>query len=103
IYSLLQSIRLMSDAIVSFTDNLVKGIKADRDRIEELLNKSLMLVTALSPHIGYDKAAQVAHEALKHGTTLKESAVKLGYVTEAEFDKIVRPEEMVKPGIPGKK
>jgi fumarate hydratase class II len=103
IYSLLQSIRLMSDAIVSFTDNLVKGIKADRDRIDELLHKSLMLVTALSPHIGYDKAAQVAHEALKHGTTLKESAVKLGYVTEAEFDKIVRPEEMVKPGIPGKK
>lgn len=103
IYSLLQSIRLMSDAIVSFTDNLVKGIKADRDRIDELLHKSLMLVTALSPHIGYDRAAQVAHEAHKHGTTLKESAVKLGYVTEAEFDKIVRPEEMVKPGIPGKK
>jgi fumarate hydratase class II len=102
IYSLLQSIRLMSDAVVSFTNNLVKGIEADRDRIDELLRKSLMLVTALSPHIGYDKAAQVAHEAHKHGTTLKESAVKLGYVTEEEFDKIVRPEEMVKPGIPKK-
>ncbi len=103
IYSLLQSIRLISDATMSFTDNLVKDIKADRDRIEELLNKSLMLVTALSPHIGYDKAAQVAHEALKHGTTLKESAVTLGYVTEVEFDEIVRPEEMVRPGIPGKR
>jgi fumarate hydratase class II len=102
IYSLLQSIRLMSDAVVSFTNNLVKGIEADRDRIDELLRKSLMLVTALSPHIGYDKAAQVAHEAHKHGTTLKESAVRLGYVTEEEFDKIVRPEEMVKPGIPKK-
>ncbi len=102
IYSLLQSIRLMSDAVMSFTDNLVKGIEADRDRIDELLRKSLMLVTALSPHIGYDKAAQVAHEAHKHGTTLKESAVKLGYITEEEFDKIVRPEEMVKPGIPKK-
>jgi fumarate hydratase class II len=102
IYSLLQSIRLMSDAVVSFTDNLVKGIEADRNRIDELLRKSLMLVTALSPHIGYDKAAQVAHEAHKHGTTLKESAVKLGYVTEEEFDKIVKPEEMVKPGIPKK-
>jgi fumarate hydratase class II len=102
IYSLLQSIRLVSDAVVSFTNNLVKGIEADRDRIDELLRKSLMLVTALSPHIGYDKAAQVAHEAHKHGTTLKESAVKLGYVTKEEFDKIVRPEEMVKPGIPKK-
>ena len=100
IYSLLQSIRLLSDAVRSFTDNLVTGIGADRDRIDELLRKSLMLVTALSPYIGYDKAAQVAHEAHKNGTTLKESAVKLGYVTEEEFDNIIRPEEMVKPGIP---
>jgi len=102
IYSLLQSIRLLSDAVRSFTDNLVTGIEADKDRIEELLHKSLMLVTALSPHIGYDKAAQVAHEAHKNGTTLKESAVNLGYVTEEEFDRIVRPEDMVKPGIPKK-
>jgi fumarate hydratase class II len=100
IYSLLQSIRLVSDAVMSFTDNLVLGIEADRERIDELLRKSLMLVTALSPRIGYDKAAQVAHEAHKKGTTLKESAVSLGYVTEKEFDEIVRPEEMVKPGIP---
>lgn len=100
IYSLLQSIRLLSDAGLSFTDNLVVGIKANKDRINELLGKSLMLVTALSPQIGYDKAAQVAHEALEEGTTLKESAIKLGYVTGEEFDNIVRPEEMVKPGIP---
>jgi len=102
IYSLLQSVRLMSDAIVSFTDNLVSGIEADRERIDELLHRSLMLVTALSPHIGYDKAAQVAHEAFEHGSTLKETAARLGYVTEEDFDKIVKPEEMVKPGIPKK-
>ncbi|MBW1819020.1 MAG: class II fumarate hydratase [Deltaproteobacteria bacterium] len=99
IYSLLQSIGLMSDAVMSFTDNTVTGIEADRVRIDELLHKSLMLVTALSPHIGYDKAAQVAHEAFKQGSTLKETAVKLGYVTEAEFDGFVKPEDMVKPGI----
>ncbi|MBW2283892.1 MAG: class II fumarate hydratase [Deltaproteobacteria bacterium] len=99
IYSLLQSIGLMSDAVMSFTDKTVTGIEADRVRIDELLHKSLMLVTALSPHIGYDKAAQVAHEAFKQGSTLKETAVKLGYVTEAEFDGFVKPEDMVKPGI----
>jgi fumarate hydratase class II len=103
IYSLLQSVRLLSDAVVSFTDNLVSGIRADKDRIDELLHKSLMLVTALSPHIGYDKAAQVAHEAFEHGSTLKETAVRLGYLSEDDFDKMVRPEEMVKPGIPKKK
>ncbi|MBW1798344.1 MAG: class II fumarate hydratase [Deltaproteobacteria bacterium] len=103
IYSLLQSIRLLSDATVSFTDNLVSGIQADKNRIDELLHKSLMLVTALSPHIGYDKAAQVAHEAFEHGSTLKETAAKLGYVSEDDFNRIVRPEEMVKPGIPKKK
>jgi fumarate hydratase class II len=99
IYSLLQSVRLMADAVVSFTNNLVRGIEADRERIDELLHKSLMLVTALSPHIGYDRAAQVAHEAFKKGTTLKEMAVDLGYVTEEEFDRMVRPELMVKPGL----
>jgi fumarate hydratase class II len=99
IYSLLQSIRLLSDAVVSFTERLVEGIEANRERIAELLHKSLMLVTALSPHIGYDKAAKVAHEAFEAGTTLKETAVRLGYVTEEEFDRIVRPEEMVKAGI----
>jgi len=99
IYSFLQSVRLLSDAVVSFTDNLVQGITADRVRIEALLNKSLMLVTALSPIIGYDRAAQVAHVAHEKGTTLKETAVALGYVTEEEFDSIVRPEDMVHPGV----
>jgi len=102
-YSLLQSVRLLGDIAVSFTDNLVVGITANEERINELLNKSLMLVTALSPYIGYDKAAKLAHDAFEEGTTLKEMAVKLGYVTEEEFDKIVRPEEMVKPGVPKKK
>jgi fumarate hydratase, class II len=99
IYSLLQSVRLLSDAAVSFTDNLVQGITADRARIEELLNKSLMLVTALSPIIGYDRAAQVAHEAHVKGATLKETAVALGYVTEDAFDSVVRPADMVHPGV----
>jgi fumarate hydratase, class II len=99
IYSFLQSVRLLSDAVVSFTDNMVVGIAADRERIDELLNKSLMLVTALSPIIGYDKAAHVAHEAHVGGATLKETAVSLGYVTEKEFDSVVRPAEMVRPGV----
>jgi len=97
IYNLLQSIKLLRDVAMSFADNLVVGIKANRERIDALLHNSLMLVTALSPHIGYDKAAQVAHEALEKGTTLKESAVQLGYVTAEEFDKYVIPERMVKP------
>jgi fumarate hydratase class II len=74
------------------------GIQADTERIKELLYKSLMLVTALSPHIGYDKAAEVAHRAYKAGLTLKEAAVQMGFVSEAEFDRIVRPEKMVAPG-----
>ncbi|MFP4033183.1 MAG: class II fumarate hydratase, partial [Desulfococcaceae bacterium] len=102
LYSLLQSIRLLADACVSFTDNLVVGLEANRERIDQLLHNSLMLVTALSPKIGYDKAAEVAHEAHKSGGTLRETAVRLGYVTEAEFDEIVRPEAMTRPGIPGK-
>ncbi len=99
LYSLIQSVRLLSDATESFTDNLVVGIRADRDRIDDLLHQSLMLVTALSPKIGYDKAAEVAHEAHKSGRTLKQTAVDLGYVTADEFDAIVKPEEMVKPGL----
>ncbi len=103
IYSLLQSVRLISDSAGSFTENLLKGLTADRGRIEELLNKSLMLVTALSPYIGYDKAAEVAHEAHEKGLTLKQSAVSLGYVTEEEFDTLVRPEKMIRPGKVDKK
>jgi len=97
IYSLLQSIRLIADAAVSFTDNCVVGIEADEARIEELMNRSLMLVTALAPQIGYDNAAAVAKTAHKRGTTLKEEAIRLGHVTAAEFDRIVRPEKMVGP------
>ena len=97
IYNLLQSIKLLADMAMSFTDNLLVGIKANRERIDTLLHGSLMLVTALNPYIGYDKSARVAHEALKKGITLKESAVELGYVTAEEFDRYVRPEEMVKP------
>lgn len=99
IYSLLQSVRLLSDACRSFTDNCVVGIQANRERIDELMRNSLMLVTALSPYIGYDRAAHVAHEAYKNNSTLKETAVALGYITEEEFDAYVKPEEMVKPGV----
>lgn len=96
-YNFLQSVRLLADAAVSFTDNCVVGIKANEDRITELLNNSLMLVTALNPHIGYDKSAQIAKKAHKEGTTLKAAALALGYLTEAEFDKWVRPENMLGP------
>ncbi len=98
IYNLLQSIRLIADAAVSFTDNCVAGIVPNEKRIQDLLDRSLMLVTALAPKIGYDKAAQIAKTAHKHGTTLREEALALGYVTEEEFNALVRPELMIKPG-----
>ena len=94
-YAMLQSIRLLSDVSESFTDNCIVGIEANRARIKEHLDRSLMLVTALAPHIGYDKAAQIAKAAHKHGTTLREEAVKLGAISEADFDRLVRPEDMV--------
>jgi fumarate hydratase, class II len=97
IYNLLQSGRLLSDAIVSFTDNCVVGIQANRARIEELLGKSLMLVTALTPHIGYDNAAKIAKKAHKESTSLKEAALALGLLTGEQFDKWVRPQDMVGP------
>jgi fumarate hydratase, class II len=97
IYNLLQSIRLLADVATSFTDNLVIGIRANIGTIDSLLHVSLMLISALSPYIGYDKSAKIAHKAFEKGITLKESAVQLGYVTAEEFDKYVRPEEMVKP------
>jgi fumarate hydratase class II len=96
-YNFLQSVRLMADAAVSFTDNCVSGIEARRDNIKAGLERSLMLVTALQPKIGYDAAAKIAKTALKNGTTLKEEAVKSGLVTAAEFDAIVRPEDMIGP------
>ncbi|HKS61349.1 MAG TPA: class II fumarate hydratase [Xanthobacteraceae bacterium] len=97
-YCLLQSVRLTADAARSFTDNCVVGIKANEARIRELTERSLMLVTALAPKIGYDKAAKIAKTAHAKGTTLREEAVGGGYVTGAEFDRLVRPEKMVRPG-----
>jgi len=97
-YAMLQSVRLLTDVARSFTDNCVVGIEANEARIRELTERSLMLVTALAPTIGYDKAAQVAKTAHANGTTLREEAVRLGFVTAAEFDRLVRPEKMVRPG-----
>ncbi len=97
-YNFLQSCRLMSDAAVSFTDHCVAGIEAREDNIKASLERSLMLVTALAPKIGYDAAAKIAKTAHKNGTTLREEAVGGGYVTDAEFDEYVRPEKMISPG-----
>ncbi len=97
IYNLLQSIRLVGDAANSFREHCVEGIEANRARIDDLLKRSLMLVTALAPTIGYDNAAKVAKTAHKNGTTLREEAVKLGFVTEEQFDRLVRAEEMIHP------
>jgi fumarate hydratase class II len=96
-YNFLQSVRLMSDAALSFADNCVAGIEPRRDNIKAGLDRSLMLVTALAPKIGYDNAAKIAKTAHKNGTTLREEAVGGGYVTEKEFDEIVRPEKMIGP------
>jgi len=98
IYDLLQSISLLADAARSFADNCVAGIEVNRARIDELLRRSLMLVTALNPHIGYDKAAQVAKKAHAEGSSLKEAAMALGYVSAEDFDRWVRPEAMIGPG-----
>jgi fumarate hydratase class II len=97
IFNVAQSIRLLSDAAVSFTDNCVAGTEANRDRIATLLSESLMLVTALNPHIGYDKAAKIAKKAHAEGTTLKQAGVALGFLTEQQFDDWVKPEDMVHP------
>ncbi|HEX4026684.1 MAG TPA: class II fumarate hydratase [Rhizomicrobium sp.] len=96
-YNFLQSVRLMADAAVSFTDNCVVGIEPRRDNIKAGLDRSLMLVTALAPKIGYDNAAKIAKTAHKNGTTLKQEAVSGGYVTAEEFDAVVRPEDMIAP------
>ena len=97
IRNVLQSARLLGDACVSFADNCVSGIVANEERIGRLLNESLMLVTALNPHIGYDKAAKIAKTAHKEGTTLLESALKLEYLTEEQFKEWVKPEDMLGP------
>jgi fumarate hydratase class II len=96
-YDFLQSVRLMADAVLSFTDKCVAGIVPREDNIKMALERSLMLVTALAPVIGYDKAAEIAKTAHKRGTTLREEALRLGYVTAEDFDRIVRPEEMIAP------
>ncbi|MGA8799725.1 MAG: class II fumarate hydratase, partial [Pseudolabrys sp.] len=96
-YCMLQSIRLLGDAVNSFTDNSVIGIQANEPRIRELMERSLMLVTALAPKIGYDKAAQVAKAAHANGTTLREEALRFGFVSGAEFDRLVQPEKMTRP------
>ncbi len=97
IYNLLQSVRLLADACVSFTENCVVGIAADRERIAKLMNNSLMLVTALNPHIGYDNAARIAKQAHAEGKTLKQAAIDSGLVTAEQFDQWVRPEDMLGP------
>ena len=96
-YAFLQSVQLLADAALSFTDRCVVGIVANEDHIKMLTERSLMLVTALTPKIGYDKAGEIAKAAHKHGTTLREEALRLGYISEAEFDEIVRPETMIGP------
>lgn len=96
-YNVLQSMQLLGDAASTFTNNCVKGIEADEDRISKLMWESLMLVTALAPEIGYDNATKVAKTAHKNRTTLKEEAIKLGFVDEATFDRVVQPKDMIGP------
>ena len=95
--NLLQSIRLLADSMVSFADNCVEGIEADEVRIKDLLERSLMLVTALAPAIGYDNAAKIAKTAHKNGTTLREEALASGHVSAEDYDRLVRPERMIAP------
>ncbi len=96
-YNFMQSTRLLADGMASFETHCVRGIEANRERIGELLERSLMLVTALAPHIGYDRAAEIAKRAHHEGSTLREAALTLGYVSAADFDQWVRPEDMVRP------
>jgi fumarate hydratase class II len=95
---MMHSIQLLSDVVWSFTRNCVEGIRADEKRIRDLMERSLMLVTALAPKIGYDNAAKVAKTAHARGTTLKAEAVRLGFVSAKEFDRLVQPEKMTRPG-----
>jgi fumarate hydratase class II len=97
ISNFLHSTRILADACRNFTQFCVEGLKPNRERIADLVNRSLMLVTALTPKIGYDKAAEIAKKAHHEGKTLKETALELGYLTETEFDEALRPEKMVGP------
>jgi len=96
-YNVLQSMQLLGDASVAFTDNCVDGIRADEDRISSLMWDSLMLVTALAPEIGYDNATKVAKTAHNNRTTLKEEAIRLGFVDADTFDRVVKPRDMIGP------
>ncbi|MGH0138908.1 UNVERIFIED_CONTAM: hypothetical protein FKN15_053276 [Acipenser sinensis] len=97
IKNVLNSAKLLGDASVCFTENCVVGIEANKERINKLMNESLMLVTSLNPHIGYDEAVKIAKTAHKEGSTLKETAVKLGYITSEEFDQWIKPQGMLGP------
>jgi fumarate hydratase class II len=94
----LQSVRLLGDGMASFEEHCARGIEPDRERIAALVQGSLMLVTALAPHIGYDKAAAIAKKAHREGTALREAAIALGYVSESQYDEWVRPGDMTGPG-----
>jgi fumarate hydratase, class II len=97
IYNVLQSIQLLADGMASFTRNCLAGLEANEERMSEFVQQSLMLVTILSPHIGYEKAAHVAKKAYKENMSLREAAIKSGWMTEEEYDEIVIPNKMIKP------
>ena len=96
-FNILQSITLLADACDSFRDNAINGLKANKKRIQDNLHNSLMLVTALNPHIGYDKAAKVAKKAHQNGTSLREAVIELGYLSGEDFDRLVQPKNMISP------
>jgi len=98
-YNILQSIKLLADSMRSFDKNCAVGIEPIRENIDAYLRNSLMLVTALNPHIGYENAAKIAKSAHKNGTTLKEEAIKSGLLSEKEFDAYVKPEDMIAPKV----
>ena len=95
IYNFLQSVRLLSDSLVSFNNNCAAGIRANREKMDENLHRSLMLVTCLNPHIGYENAAKTAKKAYKENISLKEACVQLGFMTPEQFDQVFKPEQMV--------
>jgi fumarate hydratase class II len=97
LHNVLESVQLLTEGCISFNDNCVRGIEPNEKRIKEHLDNSLMLVTALNPHIGYEKSAQIAIKAHREGTSLKDAALALGFVTGEQFDKWVRPEDMIHP------
>ena len=96
-FNLLQSIRMLKDAMTSFRSNLVEGLEPDQEQIQLFVERSLMLVTALTPSIGYEKASAIAQHAHRHGLTLKQAAMELGHITEADFDQQVDPAAMAAP------